>query len=313
MKKILPVILVCCSISTLQTLAQTADIQQLRARAEAGDTKAQNQMGVRYLLGDGVEKDPKQAVDWYRKAARGGYADAIFNLGAAYFNGTSVAIDDSTAFAFFLAAADGGSTAAKDAVARMQAEVSKDRLAQGYLLLGDMKSSGKDLPQDYHGARLAYEKASDLLPVALIHLAQMDLDGKGAPADAEKAKSHCERAAHLGLPAGACCVGILYEGNKLGAPDYKAAREWYLKAAKQGYAGGAYLLGNLYAKGNGVTADPVTAFSWYDLASPGDPRAKTALDALSQKLTPAERAKGEKIAQKWLTDNNIHVDGLRIR
>jgi uncharacterized protein len=265
------------------------------------------------LLGDGVEKDPKQAVEWYRKAARAGYADAIFNLGAAYFNGTSATIDDSTAFALFSAAADAGSSLAKDAVARMQDETSKDKLAQGYLLLGEMKSAGKDLPQDYPAARLAYEKASDSLPVALIRLAQMDLDGQAAPPDAMKAKAHCTRAADLRLPAGACCLGILYEGSKLGPPDYKAARDWYMKAAKQGYAPAAYYLGNMYAKGNGVSADPITAFSWYYLASAGDPRAKAAFDALSQKLTSAEQTKGTKIAQKWITDNHIFVDGLRLR
>jgi TPR repeat protein len=125
-----------------------SEIDKLIAKGQAGDPKAQNQLGVRYLLGDGVEKDPNQAVGWYRKAARAGYADAIFNLGAAYFNGTSVTIDDSTAFAFFLAAADAGSSSAKDAVERMQTEISKDQVAEGYLLLGEMKSSGKDLPQD---------------------------------------------------------------------------------------------------------------------------------------------------------------------
>ena len=300
-------------ISLVQLGIAQSEIDKLIARAQAGDPKAQNQLGVRYLLGDGVEKDPQQAVEWYRKAARSGYADAIFNLGTAYFNGTTVTIDDSTAFAFFSAAVDAGSSPAKDAVERMQTEISKDQVAEGYLLLGEMKSSGKDLPQDYQAARLAYEKASDLRPMALIRLAQMDIDGKGAPADITKARDRCKRAADARFPAGACCLGILYEGNRLGSPDYKAARDWYLKAAKQGYAPAAYYLGNMYAKGNGVAADPITAFSWYYIAAAGDSRARASFDALSQKLTSAEQAKGAKIAQKWINDNHIFVDMLRIR
>jgi len=312
MKK-LGIIFFLISVLLTQFGIAQSEIDKLIAKAQTGDPKAQNQLGVRYLLGDGVEKDPNQGVVWYRKAARAGYADAIFNLGAAYFNGTSVTVDDSMAFAFFSAAADAGSAPAKDAVERMQTEISKDQVAEGYLLLGEIKSSGKDLPQDYQAARLAYEKASDLRPIALIRLAEMDIDGKGAPADITKARDRCKRAADMRYPAGACCLGILYEGNKLGPPDYKTARDWYLKAAKQGYAPGAYYLGNLYAKGNGVPADPITAFSWYYIASAGDSRARAAFDTLSQKLTSAEQQKGAKIARKWIDDNHIFVDVLRMR
>jgi hypothetical protein len=290
-----------------------SEIDRLLAKAHAGDPKAQNQLGVRYLIGDGVEKDPKQAVEWYRKAARAGYPDAMFNLGAAYFNGAGVSIDDSAAFAFFSAAAHGGSSTGKDAVARMQTELTKPQLAQGYLLLGDMLSTTSDLPHDYLGARQAYESASDLMPIALIRLAGMELDGKGAPPNPENAKSDCMRAADMRYPAGACCLGILYEGNKLGPPDYNAARDWYLKAAKQGYAPGAYYLGDLYAKGKGVAADPITAFSWYYLAAAGDARAKAAFDDLSQKLSVTDQAKGAKLAQKWMADNHIYIPALHSR
>jgi TPR repeat protein len=148
--------------------------------------------------------------------------------------------------------------------------------------------------------------------MALIRLAQMDIDGKGAPADITRARDRCKRAADERFPAGACCLGILYEGNQLGSPDYKTARDWYLKAAKQGYAPGAYYLGNLYAKGNGVPANPIAAFSWYYIAYGGDSRARAAFDTLSQKLTSAEQAKGIRIAQKWIDDNHIFVDVLRM-
>lgn len=98
---------------------------------------------------------------------------------------------------------------------------------------------------------------------------------------------------------------VLYENGKLGAPDYKAAREWYLKAAKQGYVPAAYGLGNLYAKGNGVQADAIVAFGWFYIAASGDPRAKTAFDELSHKLSASDEAKAAKIAEKWLADNNV--------
>ncbi len=42
---------------------------------------AQYNLGVMYANGQGVPKDEKQAVVWYRKAAEQGYADAQHNLG----------------------------------------------------------------------------------------------------------------------------------------------------------------------------------------------------------------------------------------
>lgn len=86
-------IIIFLTLFTQLGIAQS-EIDRLLAKAQAGDPKAQNQLGVRYLIGDGVEKDPKEAVEWYRKAAHAGYAEAMFNLGAAYFNGTGVGIDD---------------------------------------------------------------------------------------------------------------------------------------------------------------------------------------------------------------------------
>lgn len=298
---------------TYLVAAQSGQVEGLIAKAQAGDAKAQNELGVRYLLGDGIEKDPKQAVEWYRKAARSGYPEAMFNLGAAYFNGTGVKIDDSAAFAFFSAAAAGGSMQGKDAVVRAETDLTKRRLAEGYLLLGDMLSITNDLPHDYQAARRAYEMAGDSMPIALLRLASMELDGKGAPPDPEKAKAHCGRASEMNDPGGACCIGILYEGQKLGPPDYKTAREWYLKAAKQAYAPAAYYLGNMYAKGNGVAADQTVAFSWFYLAASGDARAKAAFDDLSQKLSISDQTKGVKLAQKWMAENHIYIPTLRTR
>ncbi|MCD7798298.1 MAG: SEL1-like repeat protein, partial [Akkermansiaceae bacterium] len=43
---------------------------RLRLRkAEQGDAEAQYELGVCYFKGEGVEKDEKEAVRWYRKAA----------------------------------------------------------------------------------------------------------------------------------------------------------------------------------------------------------------------------------------------------
>src|SRR5690242_16641150 len=56
-------------------------IAQLQTLAQSGHAAAQNELGIRYRLGDDVDKDPAQAVRWFFKAAKQGYAKAYFNLG----------------------------------------------------------------------------------------------------------------------------------------------------------------------------------------------------------------------------------------
>jgi hypothetical protein len=52
--------------------------------AEAGDKVAQNNLGVLYRDGLGVEKNPSDALSWFQKSAEQGYAKAQLNLGQLY-------------------------------------------------------------------------------------------------------------------------------------------------------------------------------------------------------------------------------------
>jgi uncharacterized protein len=58
-----------------------------RKAAERDDAKAQNNLVLAYLDGQGVPKDDSEAVKWFRRAAEQGFAVAQFNLGFAYFDG----------------------------------------------------------------------------------------------------------------------------------------------------------------------------------------------------------------------------------
>src|SRR6478735_8243030 len=70
------------------------DIESLVKLAEHGNPEAQNVLGFCYLTGQGVPKDYKLSLNWYRKAADQGIADAQFNVGSFYFNGTGIARDE---------------------------------------------------------------------------------------------------------------------------------------------------------------------------------------------------------------------------
>ncbi|MBR5681173.1 MAG: sel1 repeat family protein, partial [Clostridia bacterium] len=73
-----------CSDSTSDS---GCDIKKLQKAAEQGDAEAQNDLGHCYVIGDGVEKDEKEAVKWFRKAAEQGVAGAQFNLAQCYERG----------------------------------------------------------------------------------------------------------------------------------------------------------------------------------------------------------------------------------
>ena len=51
-----------------------AEVENYRKAAEKGDAKAQYKLGVCYADGEGVSKDLKQAVYWWKKSAEQGYA-----------------------------------------------------------------------------------------------------------------------------------------------------------------------------------------------------------------------------------------------
>ena len=74
--------------------------------ARTGNASAQNNLGLLYKYGRGVERDLKRAVEWYRRAAEQDHAVAQFNLGLMYDNGLGVTQDFEAAARWFRLAAD---------------------------------------------------------------------------------------------------------------------------------------------------------------------------------------------------------------
>ncbi|WP_447412430.1 tetratricopeptide repeat protein, partial [Clostridium perfringens] len=52
--------------------------------ADSGSARAQYDLGLLYDHGFGVPNDHAKAVEWYRKSAAQGYAQAELNLGVMY-------------------------------------------------------------------------------------------------------------------------------------------------------------------------------------------------------------------------------------
>ena len=89
------------------------DAAAIRAKAEAGDAKAQAHLGQLYVKGEGVTNSYKEAARWYRLAASQGHIRAQYNLGCVYGTGRTVPFDQPEAAKWLLMAANAGDALAQ--------------------------------------------------------------------------------------------------------------------------------------------------------------------------------------------------------
>ena len=94
-------------------------INWFRQAARQGDTTAQNSIGVMYANGIGVDRDYRQAFHWFNQAAEQGHAEAQYNLGVMYANGDHVGQNDVEAVNWFRQAAEQGDIEARSALRRL--------------------------------------------------------------------------------------------------------------------------------------------------------------------------------------------------
>src|ERR1035437_7853606 len=84
----------------------TDNINELKARAEIGDAKAQCILGDKYHHGEGLPRDYAEAVKWYRKAAEEGDTGGQHSLGFMYEYGEGVPRDYAEALKWYRKAAE---------------------------------------------------------------------------------------------------------------------------------------------------------------------------------------------------------------
>lgn len=102
----------CSNRDTLTALAQSA---------MDGDTDAQLDLARRYFIGDGLSRDRRQAIYWFRAAAARQHPYGHYRLGEAYEFGQGVPPDVKQAAEHYEKAARLNSADAQDALARLYA------------------------------------------------------------------------------------------------------------------------------------------------------------------------------------------------
>lgn len=95
-------------LSTKGNAPKWKNVAQLRQFAAQGDPKACFELGMRYVEGEEVPRDPIQGIGFLEQAAKGGIADASFRLGKIYYDGIIVPASYARALDFYTAAARAG-------------------------------------------------------------------------------------------------------------------------------------------------------------------------------------------------------------
>ena len=146
-KYILPLLLILCVPLMGDEKADKEKFEEIKAKAEKGDAAARNNFGTRYYYGEGVEKDLKKAVKWYRKAAEQGFGSAQKNLGVMYGFGNGVLQDYVTAYAWVNIAGANGADVKKFKSEILEKKMTPEQIAEGQKLTKEMVKKNPKLLQ----------------------------------------------------------------------------------------------------------------------------------------------------------------------
>ncbi|OOY37434.1 hypothetical protein BOW13_07445 [Solemya velum gill symbiont] len=197
------------------SLAQNATGDIVK-NAELGDPEAQYVLGKMYLKGDGMKANASEALDWFLKSAKQGYAAAQNRVGMIYYDGAAeIPKDRAGAFPWFEKAAQQG-----------------HRVAQFYygyqLFSGEVVLENRDL-----GLEWMLKAAANNCRRAKIRLARIYDNGEGLEVDKEKAFYWYTEAAKHNITVAQIALGRMYSNGEGVEKDINKAIEWYTHAVDQ--------------------------------------------------------------------------------
>jgi len=185
--------------------------------AQSGDAAAQRELGVMYLQGDGVSRDPTQAFAWFKKAADGGSLDAAYQLALMYEAGRGVPRSAAQATAWYKRAA---------ALGDVDSQVK----------VGMAYENGTGVDANMDQSVFWYRKAADQGNAwAQNRLGWLYGMGKGVSRDDARALKYFRAAADQGDPQAEYNVGFMYANGRGVARDDAQAVSWFRKAAAAGW------------------------------------------------------------------------------
>lgn len=310
--------------------------------AQAGNGRAQYDVGEMYLFGVGVSRDPAEAVKWFRRAAQNHDQFAGTALGSMYELGFGVERSPQTAIEWFHRGAVAGDALAQYALggiyreglgvpknASLAAKWIRKAAKQGYVIaqanLGLMYKVGDEVAKNGPmAARWFHRAAAQVKKPKYFDRGVFRLLGAIAPGKLKKLRSAHHRDILRDIAASEAMLGSMYE-HGIGVPKSRQLSvSWYRKAATLGLVPAQIWVAYAYQQGNGVRRDFHTALKWYRKAAENKTPPKDYLAVLSSEydVTPpkawrtnlsdarARRAKVRAIAQEQLGYMYEHGEGV---
>lgn len=128
MKKVLSFLLTLCILTSLAltvgaspafaAVQSLEEFEQLKQQAEAGDSKAMEELANTYYRGSynvGISRDFVQALNWFLRAADAGNTDVYVTIATIYEKGSTGERDLEKAYEWYQRAAESGSQEAQEA------------------------------------------------------------------------------------------------------------------------------------------------------------------------------------------------------
>lgn len=233
-------------------------LKLLRKSADMGYAEAQYAYGCCVYEGVYMQKNVKEAYNYYIKAAKQNHPDACFTIGVAYHSGMDGFKQDSLeAFRWYKMGADNGDT-------------------MGQIVVGDFYNNAKDTINAIKYWEMACDNPNRLkldeddmasLAQAAYNVGYYYYYGYVVSKDETKGLNHIKLAADCGHAYSAFLLGCLYhKGTDLTPQDYQTASTYFKKSALLGFPEGEGLYGDYCQYGIGMERDSVQSIYWYKKA-----------------------------------------------
>ena len=140
--------------------------------------------------------------------------------------------------------------------------------------------------------------------IAQFNLGIMYKKGYGVPKNNTNAVGWFRKAADQGDAIAQYQLGKMYLSGHGVLQNYVEAFKWINGSAELGYPKAQYHTGIMYRLGQGVPENKVLAYMWFSVAVsrsyyPENRKATIARHAVAGKMTPAEIAEAQRLAQEW--------------
>jgi phosphate/sulfate permease len=183
---------------------------------------AQNQLGVMYRDGVGVDRNDARAVGWFRKAAEKKHPEALDNLAAMMRAGRGIRQDEQQACALLAAAAK-----ERKGAAPVPMSLSKRK----------MKGAPPQEKEAFEWYRQVAQAGKADAGDAMVNLALIHLQGKTVPIDEAQAVELFRKAAEAGSEEARFNLGILcLQGKGVPRDDQRASRWFHRCVDREGIA-----------------------------------------------------------------------------